>query len=157
MVDIPREVADAEGVPEDLDSSLAGPYLIPSPRRRRRAGAVYAVGALLAAVAALAGLPAGFWFVALALALIAGYHWVAGWHLEVGDPEALSLANRAVEFPVGHASAAVSFEGWLAKPVWNVLVFSADEPPTQRGLVRIDARTGAVVDVYVEDVPPSDA
>jgi hypothetical protein len=37
--------------------------------------------------------------------------------------------------------------------VWNVLVFSADEPPSRRGLVRIDAVDGHVVESYVEDSP----
>jgi hypothetical protein len=37
--------------------------------------------------------------------------------------------------------------------VWNVLVFSADDPPSQRGLVRVDARTGEVIETYTEAVP----
>lgn len=151
--EIPRDVAEAEGVPEDLDSSMVGPYSVPSPRRRRRAAWVYVVGALIAAAAALGELPDGYWFVALGLLLIAGYHFAAGWDLAIRDPEALEIANRATEFPVGHSSALVTFEGWLAKPIWNVLVFSADDPPSRRGLVRIDARSGAVAETYVEDVP----
>ena len=43
--------------------------------------------------------------------------------------------------------------GWRSRPVWNVLVFSADEPPTERGLVRINAVNGEVEDVYVEGNP----
>lgn len=151
--EIPREIAEAEGVPDDLDSTVVGPYSVPSPRRRRRAGWVYAGGAVVAGLAALWELPAGLWFVGGAFVLVAAYHFVAGWELAVRDPEALEIANRAAGFPVGHASAVVSFEGWRARPVWNVLVFSADEPPTQRGLVRIDGLSGEVVDSYVEDVP----
>jgi hypothetical protein len=65
----------------------------------------------------------------------------------------LEVANRAVAFPVGHASASLGFTGWRARPVWNVLVFSADEPPSERGLVRIDGIDGHVVDSYVEEIP----
>jgi hypothetical protein len=36
--------------------------------------------------------------------------------------------------------------------VWNVLVFSADDPPTERGLVRVDGIDAHVVDVYMEEV-----
>jgi hypothetical protein len=36
--------------------------------------------------------------------------------------------------------------------VWNVLVFSADDPPTERGLVRVDAVNGKVVGTYVEKI-----
>jgi hypothetical protein len=53
---------------------------------------------------------------------------------------------------VGHASAAVGFDGWRARPIWNVLVFSADDPPTERGLIRVDAVDGTVVETYVEAV-----
>ena len=84
---------------------------------------------------------------------IAGIHALAGWDLKVADGQALETANRAVEFCVGHASATVGFTGWLARPVWNVLVFSADEPPTQRGLVRVDGITGDVIETYAEAIP----
>jgi hypothetical protein len=36
--------------------------------------------------------------------------------------------------------------------VWNVLVFSADDPPSQRGLVRVDAVDGRVVETYTEPI-----
>jgi hypothetical protein len=36
--------------------------------------------------------------------------------------------------------------------VWNVLVFSADDPPTKRGLVRVDALSGEVVETYTEAI-----
>jgi hypothetical protein len=92
---------------------------------------------------------------AAVLALIGLYHLAAAVPLPVGDAQALFIANKATEFPVGHASAALGFRGWRALPVWNVLVFSADNPPSQRGLVRVDGRTGEVLDVYVEPVDGS--
>ena len=152
-MEIPRDIADAEGVPDDLDSGALGPYTVPSPRRRARASIVYVVGALLAAVAAIAGWHGGFWVVAGAFLAIAGIHLLTAWNLEVADRQALDTANRAVEFGVGHASAAVGFDGWRARPVWNVLVFSADDPPTERGLVRVDGITGDVIETYTEAIP----
>jgi len=117
---------------------------------------VYLVAAAVTALAATAGLPAGMWLIAAVLAAIGGYHFVAGWHLVVREGRALEAANRAIGFPVGHASASLGFTGWRAHPIWNVLVFSADEPPTRRGLVRVDAVTGAVVEQYDEPVPADD-
>jgi hypothetical protein len=35
-------------------------------------------------------------------------------------------------------------------------VFSADDPPSRRGLVRVDGIDGSVVETYVEDVPPGE-
>jgi hypothetical protein len=73
--------------------------------------------------------------------------------LAVDDGAALEAATRSVEFPVGHASAAVGFDGWRSRPVWNVLVFSADDPPSRRGLVRVDAVTGDVIESFTEENP----
>jgi hypothetical protein len=41
--------------------------------------------------------------------------------------------------------------------VWNVLVFSADDPPSQQGLVRVDGVTGEVLGSYVEEVAGSES
>ncbi|NIP97939.1 MAG: PepSY domain-containing protein [Akkermansiaceae bacterium] len=152
-MEIPEEVARAEGVPEDLDSSVLGPFTVPSLTRRRRAGLFYLGGAVLVALAIAAGLPARMWIVVGLLVVIGAYHFLAAFELGIREKEALSIANQQTEFPVGHASAALGFVGWRSRPVWNVLVFSADEPPTERGLVRINAVSGKVEDVYVETNP----
>ncbi|MDH3730005.1 MAG: hypothetical protein OES13_02595 [Acidimicrobiia bacterium] len=153
MVDIPRDVADSEGVPDDLDSFDVGEYSVPSPRRRRSAGMFYFGGALVVVLAIILGLPAAFWAVVAALLAIGAYHLMSAWDLEVREGQALEIANRAVPFGVGHASAQMAFVGWRAKPVWHLLVFSDDDPPTHRGLVRVSPLTGGVIDVYTEDVP----
>jgi hypothetical protein len=152
-IEVPADVAEAAHMPEDLDANVFGPYEVPDPGRRRRAGLVYLVGAAVIAGGIAAGLPGGMWVMVALLGAIAAYHRVAGWRLGIRESRALEVANRATDFPVGHASATLGFEGPLAKPIWNVLVFSADEPPTQRGLVRVDAATGDVVEQYVELVP----
>jgi len=154
-MEIPRDVAAAEGVPEDLDSTQLVPYQIPSTRRRRNAAVVYLIAATLAAGAPAAGLPTEMVVAAGLLAVLGGWHLWAAHDLAVLDSEALEAANRSTDFPVGHASAAVGFDGWRSRPVWNVLVFDADEPPTKRGLVRVDARNGKVLETYVEDVARS--
>jgi hypothetical protein len=135
---------------------LIGQYEIPNPVRRRRAGLVYLVGAMLTAAGIVIGLPEGMWLAVALLAAIGGYHLLAGHNLAIKDSEALTIANAATDFPVGHASAVLGFDGVLARPTWNVLVFSADEPPTQRGLVRVNGRSGDVIETYTEVVPPAE-
>lgn len=144
-IEIPREVADAEGVPEDLDANLGGPYEFPSPRRRRLSGVVYLAGAALAALGAVLGLPAGMYGIAGLLLILGIYHFATAWDLIVGDNRALAEASRRVSFPVGHASAVVVFEGWRSRPIWQVMLYSADEPPSRRGIVRVDAAAGTVI------------
>jgi len=151
-IEVDAGVAAAAGMPEDLDANVFGPYSVPDPARRRRAGMVYLVGAAIVTAGIGFGLPSGMWVIAAVMILLAGYHQLAGWHLAVREGDALNAANRAMAFTVGHASAQLGFVGWRARPVWNVLVFSADEPPTIRGLARIDGRTGAVIDQYSEEI-----
>jgi hypothetical protein len=150
---VPDDVAEAAGVPDDLDSEVVGPYAVPDTARRRRAGVVYFIAAAITALLMVTGLPSLMWATAVgALVVVGGYHFVAGWRLRIREGKALEIANREVGFAVGHASASLGFTGWRARPVWNVLVFSADEPPSQRGLVRVDALTARVVDSYTESV-----
>ena len=156
-IEVSAEVAAAAGMPEDLDANVLGPYEVPDPARRRRAGLVYFVGAAVIAAGVALGLPAGMWVMFAILVAIGVYHVAAGHHLAVREAAALTAANRASEYPVGHASAVLGFDGLLARPVWNVLVFSADEPPSRRGLVRVDGRTGDVIETYSEAVPTPEA
>ncbi len=156
-IEVSADVAAAAGMPEDLDANVLGPYEVPDPVRRRRAGVAYFVGAVITAVGIAAGLPRAMWMIAAVFVVIGVYHYAAGHHLAVKDHEALTIANTAIEFAVGHASAVLGFDGAMARPVWNVLVFSADEPPSQRGLVRVDGRSGEVIETYTEPIPPAES
>jgi hypothetical protein len=155
-IEVDIRAAAAAGMPDDLDANVLGPYEVPDPARRRRSGTVYVAAAVLTAAGILMGLPTGMWIVVGIFTALALYHMVAGAHLTVSDARALTLATGAVGFPVGHASAVLGFDGVLARPVWNVLVFSSDEPPTTRGLVRVDGRSGMVLEIYTEPVPPTE-
>jgi len=154
MVHVPDQVARQAGVPHDLDSTRLGPFTVPSSRRRARAGLFYLVGAGLVAIAIVAGqLPAGMWWAVALLLLIGALHLAGAWRIQVDEHQALAVAASEVPFAVGHAGAAVSFVGWRARPVWNVLLYSADEPPTQRGWVRVDAVSRELLGSWVEHNP----
>lgn len=141
-------------LPEDLDvTAYVGPYLFPDIRRRRIAGAILAVAAV-GSLAAGAGsgndalLGAGIF-----LGLVAVYHYVAGWHLEIDQTEALAAASRAVGFPVGHASAQLGWRGLRSRPSWRILLYSADAPPSMRGLVEVDGVDATIIGEYTEPNP----
>jgi hypothetical protein len=150
-IEIPRDVADQEQVPEDLDSTVVGPYLFPDPSRRRNAGIAYLVLALLVAVA-VPNSPGRWVAVAVSVAL-SGWHWLAAWPRNVDPEEALAKAAVDAPFPIGHASAALTFHGWRSRPRWHVVVDDSGEPPVERALIVLDAVTGERVgDPYVEDI-----
>ncbi|MSO78694.1 MAG: hypothetical protein EXQ79_03720 [Acidimicrobiia bacterium] len=141
-------------LPEDLDvTAYVGPYLFPDIRRRRIAGALHAFGAVVALAAGLTSNNSGLVIAGVVLAAIAGYHFVAGWHVALDQTAALAAASRAVGFPVGHASAQLGWRGLRSRPSWRILLYSADAPPTQRGLVEVDAVDGRILGQYAEENP----
>jgi hypothetical protein len=147
---IERDLAESIAIEDELDSTIVGPYRFPEPTRRRTAGWVFVVAAVAAMV-----LIDGGWLPAIGFGALAGWNFASAWPLRVDEHQALALAGASVGFPVGHASAAVTFRGIRSRPQWNVVVYSGVEPPDQRALVVIDALDGALVaDPYVEDLKP---
>ncbi len=143
-----------DALPEDLDvTAYVGPYVFPDITRRRIAGTLDALVAL-----ACIG---GWWWSgngglavgAMLLGTIAAYHFAAAWPLRIDQTEALVIATRTVGFPVGHASAQLAWRGLLSRPAWRILLYSADEPPSRRGLVELDAVGGHVMGEYTEANP----
>jgi len=161
MPDEPSEAPElGDELPSDLDvTGVVGPYTFPDNGRRRIQGLIH-----VAVAALLLGLWAGFsdggvlvndgyLVVAGILLATAAYSFATARRLQVRELDALAAAAREVGFPVGHASAQMAWRGLLSIPTWRVLVYSADEPPTTRGLVVVDGTTGAVLGSAVEDNP----
>lgn len=144
---------EGDELPEELDVTLVGPYTFPDIRRRRIAGSIYAVLAGGCAWAGFASENSGFLLAAALLVLGALYHFVAAWPLRIDQTEALATASRTVGFPVGHSSAQLAWRGLRSRPTWRILLYSADEPPSIRGLVELDAVDGTVLGEYTEANP----
>ncbi len=157
----PTDAEVRDELPADLDvSGLSGPYLFPNNNRRRVPGVLYGIiglGCIVLWATTRSGDPilvnVGFLAAGLGLVAIATYHFIAGWNLEVDERDALVNAGRAVGFAVGHASAQLGWRGLRSRPTWRILLYSADEPPTKRGLVLVDGLDGTVVEHFVEDNP----
>jgi hypothetical protein len=147
----PHEPTSADDLPEDLDvTQYVGPYQFPGTHRRRIAGTIYLALAVVCGLGAAAGGDDGLVAAAVLLALIGGYHFLAAWRLEVDQTEALTIASRTVGFPVGHASGQLGFRGLRSRPSWRILLYSADDPPSMRGLVELDGVDGHVQGEYTE-------
>lgn len=147
-------------LPDDLVAAgYVGAYTFPDNDRRRIPGILYLViGGLAIAVAALAGpdavlVNAGVGLGGVALCLLGLYSIWAGRPLGLREVDALAVASREAGFPIGHASAQMGWRGVRSVPTWRILLYSADEPPSKRGLVLVDGLDGRVVDTIVEDNP----
>ncbi|MGH8984029.1 MAG: hypothetical protein ACRDY6_09175 [Acidimicrobiia bacterium] len=141
-------------LPEDLDvTAFVGPSVFPNITRRRVPGALYALGALACLGAWLTTDNAGLLLAAIILAAVSAYQFATAWNVAVDETEALLVASRTVGFPVGHASAQLAWRGLRSRPAWRILLYSADEPPSMRGLVELDAVDGHVLGDYTEPNP----
>jgi hypothetical protein len=164
-----EETGDATGdlrdeLPDDLNAAgYVGPYQFPDNSRRRRPGVIYlAIAVVLVAVWLWRrdGMDVlvndGYLWAAVLLAAVGLFSISSGWRMTVDEKQALVAAQGATGFPVGHASAQQVWRGLRSRPTWRVLVYSAENPPRQRGLVLVDAIDGRVVERLVEDNPEED-
>jgi hypothetical protein len=147
-------------LPVDLNASeFVGPYVFPNNNRRRIPGYLYLLlgAGCLAAWAITAGegvlVNGGFAGAGVLLILLGAYHLLAGFDLDVDERDALVAATRQVDFAVGHASAQLGWRGLRSRPTWRILLYSAEEPPLQRGLVLVDGVDGEIVAHFVEANP----
>jgi hypothetical protein len=141
----PEPEPEGDQLPAELDvTGLVGPYQFPNIKRRRTAGTLHLIVAALCAGGWALSDNRGLWMVAVLLGVIGLYHWFTAWDVKLDETDALVIATRTVGFPVGHASAGMAWRGWRSRPEWRILLYSADEPPTTRGLVQVDARSGHV-------------
>lgn len=156
-----RPLADEQvrdELPAELNAhAVTEPYLFPNNNRRRIPAVLYLVfAALLVAVWSTVNSPLvneGYLLAAGLLTITGLYSLAAGKNLAVDEGEALVAATADVGFAVGHASAQMGWRGWWSRPTWRILLYSAENPPTTRGLVFVDGVDGQVIDRIVEDNP----
>ena len=146
-------------LPDDLDPrGYVGPYQFPDNSRRRWPGVIYLVVAALCVIVYVA-LPdqafvnEGFLVAAVLLAVVGVFSITSSWRMHVDEKEALVAAQQALGYPIGHASAQQVWRGLRSRPTWRVMCYSAEDPPTTRALVLVDAVDGRVVEHLSEDNP----
>jgi hypothetical protein len=151
-------------LPDDLNAAeFVGAYQFPDNSRRRRPAIIYAVMAVVLLVVWLTHrddphvlVNEGYLWAAVLLGAVGVFSFTSGWRMTVDEQQALVIAQGAVGFAVGHASAQQVWRGLRSRPTWRVLVYSAENPPRQRGLVLVDAVDGTVVEQFVEANPETD-
>jgi hypothetical protein len=157
---VPSDEDEPPGVPPhvDVDVDFAS-YVFPDMAQRRiTAWILWGIGgAGLLLWVFLRGrwdwITTGALIGSILLLVLGAWFRAASWPLGLDQGEALVIATREVGFAVGHASAVLGWRGWRSRPVWRILLYSSEEPPTRRGLVELDAIDGSVFAAYQEENP----
>jgi len=143
---------DGPAAPASGDGTIR-PYRILDTAKRRRAGVVYIVMAVLCGAVVIATQIQLMWLTAVGfLVLLAVYQFLGGWKMQVTDMEAIEKASDRVSLTTGHGSATLGYRGLRARPVWEVLVYGDGPSPRFQALVTIDAVSGEVTGIYEEPV-----
>lgn len=164
--DTPRDSEATIGRPDAGESTpddLLGPNQFADNSRRRIPGILYCcIGAVaVAAWLIRAGdepvlINVGVGIAGALLLAFGVYSILTGRRLAIDEEDALLLAAVAVQQPMGHASAQMGWRGWLSRPTWRILWYSAENPPRHRGLVLVDGLDGQVLDLMSETNPEAD-
>ncbi len=154
-----------DDLPDDLNATgFVGPYQFPDNSRRRRPAYIYVPIAVVCLLVWLLNrgddgsvlVNEGWLWAAILFGSVGLLSFTSGWKMHVDEKQALVAAQGAVGFAIGHASAQQVWRGLRSRPTWRVLVYSAENPPRQRGLVLIDSVDGTVVEHLTELNPEDD-
>lgn len=148
-------------LPHELNAAeFQGAYEFPDNSRRRVPAYLYFFTAVLCLVIWLVKhgddavlVNEGLLIAAGVMAAVGLLSLTSSWRLGLDEKEALARATGIVGFPIGHASAQMSWRGLRSRPIWRILAYSSEEPPTQRAFVIIDAVDGSEIEHLVEDNP----
>jgi len=147
-------------LPDDLQPGMVDmeDYIFPDNARRRIPAVMYLViGFGLIALALVKGdavfTNRGFLAAGIVLVTFGIYSYVSGWPLVIDEQDALVAAGADARFTVGHASAQMGWRGLLSRPVWRILLYSAEEQPKHRAFIMVDGVDGSIVERIVEDNP----
>lgn len=155
---------DRTGGSTGTTGELVGPNLFPDNGRRRIPGILYCLmgcASIMVWVVRSGDDPVlvnlGMAVAGALLVVFGVFSIVAGRRLVVDEEAALAATAVAVQRPMGHASAQMGWRGWLSRPTWRILWYSAEEPPRHRGLAMVDGIDGEVLEILVEENPEVDA
>lgn len=144
---LPGEGPLGDALPEDLNLNAAtlGPYQFPDVVRRRIAGWLYIAVASVSIAGGVWSENRGMVLGGGGLLALAAYQFACAFPLTIDQTQALAVASKEVGFAAGHASAQVTWRGLRSRPMWRVVLYSAEDPPKQRGIVELDGVDGSVV------------
>ena len=156
-IEISQEAADKQVIPEDLNSLAVGSYIIPNPQRRKTYGFLLIITALISQFIFYFN----DWLSVTAGAVLVLFTGISilfiNNTIEVKQSHVIQIVSSYIPHSIGYYSIALTFEFvknlFFLKPVWTVIVYDHNNPPTNKTIIEIDASTAELVsEIYTEPI-----
>ena len=155
-IEIDKDIAEENLLPDDLNSLAVGSYVVPDPRKRKQYPYVVLGVVLLSYITSLIIDFVSFVPVIIILSFIALLLFFVNNKFKIQQTEVIEKITDNIEHSIGYYSIALTFQFTLKNiltPVWTVIVYSHENPPLNKTIIEINAFSGEVItEPYTENL-----
>ena len=147
-IEIDKDVAKETLLPDDLNSLAVGSYVVPDPSKRKQYPYVVLGVVLLIYITSLMIDFVSFVPVIIILSIVSLLLFVVNNEFKIRQQEVIEKISNNIDHSIGYYSIALTFQFTLKQiltPVWTVIVYSHENPPSNKTIIEISAFSGRVI------------
>ena len=147
-IEIDKDVAEKTLLPDDLNSLAVGSYVVPDPSKRKQYPYVVLGVVLLIYITSLMIDFVSFVPVIIILSIVSLLLFVVNNKFKIRQQEVIEKISNNIDHSIGYYSIALTFQFTLKQiltPVWTVIVYSHENPPSNKTIIEISAFSGRVI------------
>jgi hypothetical protein len=147
-IEIDKDVAKESLLPDDLNSLAVGSYVVPDPSKRKQYPYVLLGVVLLIYITSLMIDFVSFVPVIIILSIVSLLLFVVNNKFKIRQQEVIEKVSNNIDHSIGYYSIALTFQFTLKQiltPVWTVIVYSHENPPSNKTIIEISAFSGRVI------------
>jgi len=147
-IEIDNDVAEETLLPDDLNSLAVGSYVVPDPSKRKQYPYVVLGVVLLIYITSLMIDFVSFVPVIIILSIVSLLLFVVNNEFKIRQQEVIEKISNNIVHSIGYYSIALTFQFTLKQiltPVWTVIVYSHENPPSNKTIIEISAFSGRVI------------
>ena len=150
-IDISEADASKENLPEDLNSLAYGAYRLPDLSRRRLFAYIILFFCISSFTLSYFLQIRIFTYPGVIFLIIFVYIYSLNNQIKIDQSEVIETTAKYIDHSVGYYSVALTFNGLFLHPVWTVIIYDHNIPPSCRSIIEINANTSELIgEVYKE-------
>ena len=155
-IEIDKDIAEETLLPDDLNSLAVGSYVVPDPRKRSQYPYVVLGVVLLSFITSLIIDFVSFVPVIIILSIVALLLFLVNNKFKIQQQEVIERITNNIDHSIGYYSIALTFQFTfknILTPVWTVIVYSHENPPSNKTIIEINSFSGKVItEPYTENL-----